>query len=159
MIIQLKSEDIVLEPKARGLWCTLPYYNHPKGCPNFGKKVGCPPFSPKFEEVYMQPFYMVMEFFDIETHVIKMKEKHPKWTEKQCRSLLYWQKNLNKKLENNANEFMKKLSTKNIELVKTPEAMGINMFETCKNVGVLLERNPKKMVIKIVIIAIRKDKS
>lgn len=41
----------VIDYSVRGL-CVKPYYNHPKGCPNFNKKKGCPPNAELFDKVY-----------------------------------------------------------------------------------------------------------
>jgi hypothetical protein len=33
-----------------------------------------------------------------------------------------------------------------------PEGNGVNVFETCRKIGLILERNPKKFVWKVAII-------
>ena len=158
MIIQLKPDQLIIEPKAQGYWCQLPYPGHPKGCPNFGKKNGCPPTSEIFSENYQPPYYLITETFDIESHIQKMKKRHPEWSERQCRNLLYWQKTVNKKLKEKAKQYLASLNENSMKLIEIPEATGINVFQTCANVGIYLEKIPQKQVIKIMLIAKKKNK-
>ena len=103
MIIPIHRNNIVISEEARnGLWCTLPYPNHKKGCPNYGKKDYCPPFAPRFEDITIDPYYLVIETFNLEKHANRMRERHPKWTERQCRNLLYWQGGVRKRLKEKA---------------------------------------------------------
>jgi hypothetical protein len=37
---------IMLDDGEAGKLCRLPYPNHPKGCPNYGKRALCPPKAP-----------------------------------------------------------------------------------------------------------------
>ena len=153
MIIQLSPEQLVIEPKAQGYWCQLPYPDHPKGCPNFGKKKGCPPQAEIFSENYQPPYYLISETFDIKSHINKMKTLHPQWSERQCRNLLYWQKSVNKKLKENSKQYLSSLNDDSMRLIEIPEATGINIFQTCANAGINLEKLPKHQVTKIMIIA------
>lgn len=41
-VVLLGPTTAVCDPAIRGL-CLRPYYQHPKGCPNYGKKGDCPP--------------------------------------------------------------------------------------------------------------------
>ena len=154
LIMPLDKEDISLDKRARGEWCLLPYPNHPKGCPNYGKKQICPPFSKPFNEIVEPPFHIVIENFDLEAQAKKMKKRHPEWSDRQCRNLLYWQKGVVKKLKGEAREFIKSQKD-DLVLLEVPEANGVHVFDTCKNVGVVLEREPK-IVRKIMIIGKRK---
>lgn len=127
-------------------WCKLPYPNHKKGCPNYGKKE-CPPKASFFENIISPPFKLIAVRFDLEEHAKKMKEKHPDWSDKKARCLLYWQKGVDKKLKQEC----EKIADNNIILYR-PEAHGVNLFATCKNIGLVLEKNPKKYVWKMAII-------
>lgn len=156
MIVPINEIDIVLEKKARGPWCLLPYPNHQKGCPNYGKKDSCPPFAKPFEELIGPPFYLVVVFFDLEAHVTRMKNLHPNWTDKQARCLLYWQGSVKKKLLDEALGFIEANEAKNLFLLRLPEANGVNVFKTCENVGIKIDRNPTKIVRKVMIIGTKK---
>jgi|GEM_PF-904789 len=48
MIIPITREQVPYDSRIRGL-CKVPYNDNPTGCPNFGKKEGCPPL-PYFPE-------------------------------------------------------------------------------------------------------------
>ena len=37
--------EVVVDYRARD-WCRLPYPDHPRGCPNFGRRADCPPMAP-----------------------------------------------------------------------------------------------------------------
>jgi hypothetical protein len=41
--------------------CLMPYHNHPKGCPNWNKKEGCPPQAEKIEDIIdiKKPIYVI----------------------------------------------------------------------------------------------------
>ena len=156
MIIPIIEENIILDSRARGLWCKLPYPNHKKGCPNYGKKKGCPPFSRPFHELVIPPFYLVVTTFDLEAHATRMKILHPDWSDKQARCLLYWQNSVRKKLLDKAKAFLKDQNSANLVLLELPEANGVDVFKTCKAVGIKIDRDPKKIVRKVMIIGTTK---
>ena len=155
MIIDLREEDLVLDPRARGIWCKLAYPNHPKGCPNYGKKKTCPPHSKPFEDLVRPPFFLVVRRFDLEAQARRMKERHPEWSDRQCRNLLYWQKKVDKKLREEANMFVESQDD-DLVLLEVPEANGVHVFKTCENVGIHLERNPRKIVWKVMLVGKRR---
>jgi len=156
MVLQIKKMDIIFDEKAmNGEWCKLPYPNHPKGCPNYGKRNACPPFTKPFNEIIKEPFYLVIEKFDVIAHAKKMKERHPDWTERQCRNLLYWQKSVVSRLKKKAYSFAKSKGEDFIVL-EIPEAHGVNLFITCKNIGIDLQIHPQDVIRKIMIIGKRK---
>jgi len=101
------------------------------------------------------PLFIVVQNFDLEAHVKRMKERHPEWTDKQCQNLLYWQKSVVKKLKEKATAFLESQSD-DLILLEVPEANGVDLFKTCENIGIFLERNPKKIVRKMMIIGKRK---
>jgi len=156
MIKKIESNAISLDQRANnGKWCRLSYYNHPHGCPNFGKRKSCPPFTKNFLDIIEPPFFLVIEEFNIDLYIKKMKEKHPNWTDKQCRNLLYWQKGVKKKLKEKAYEFSGYLGN-GYTVLEVPEANGVNVFQTCNNVGIMLERYPQKIIKKVMIIGKKK---
>ena len=112
----------IIDYSVRGL-CKNPYHNHPKGCPNWGKDK-CPPIIAKLEDFFdtTQPMYFIWNEFDLGSHIEKMKEKHPDWTDYQLRCVLYWQPKARKQLKEEIIKF-KKLHPE--YFVSTgPEAMG-----------------------------------
>ena len=157
MYYPIDPDKIVIDERAwNGFWCTLPYPNHKNGCPNYGKKQRCPPYAKKFHDIIKEPFFLVIQEFDIQTHVQKMKKKHPKWTDRQCRNVLYWQKGVVKKLKENSFELANRMGEKYIVL-EVPEANGVNVFKTCLNVGIELETFPQNIIRKVMIIGKLKD--
>lgn len=131
--------------------CKEPYYNHKSGCPNFGKRADCPPLCPTVDKVIdlNKTVYAVYNKFNIEEHINKMREKHPDWTEYQLKCVLYWQGGARKQLKNNIIEFLKQFPY--LRIVKNPEASGVNLTETMKNSGIILDWPPKKYAYQIVL--------
>jgi len=145
--------DVVIDNHSRA-WCKLAYPGHPNGCPNFGKRAGCPPHSLLFEQLVRPPFTLVAVKFNLEEHAKRMKEKHPAWSDRQARCVLYWQAGVDKRLreacEKTASEIPNSL------IIYKPEAAGVHVFETCRKIGLVLERNPHKILWKVAIIGIKK---
>ena len=157
MIYPISEKNVVINENAKGPWCRLPYPNHPQGCPNYGKRKTCPPVAKKFGDLIEPPLYLAIQQFNLEFHKKKMKEKHPNWTDKQCRNLLYWQKGVIKRLKDESYQFARTLGD-NFIVLDVPEANGVQVFETCKKIGILLDKNPEKIVYKIMIIGKNKEK-
>lgn len=153
MIRQLKESDVIIDYRSRA-WCKLPYPNHPKGCPNLGKKDSCPPEASLFERMVKPPFTLVAVRFDLGAHTRRMKERHPDWSDRRARCLLYWQKKVNKRLKEVCERAFSDIE--NVKILYSPEANGVHVFGTCRNIGLILERNPKKIVWKVAIIGIKK---
>ena len=155
MILIISKNDVVFDERSfNGVWCKLSYSNHPKGCPNYGKKKTCPPFTEKYYKKIDPPYFLIIQEFDIESHAKKMKKAHPSWSESQCRNLLYWQKGVVKKSKEKAYDFAKSLGNEFIVL-EVPEANGVHVFQTCRNVCVTIEPNPKKIIRKVMIVGKR----
>jgi len=121
-------------------WCKLPYPNHPKGCPNYNKKLFCPPNHIDINKYFdlSKPLYFVFAEFDLEKHSKRMKVLHPNWTERQCKCCLYWQSKVRKQLTENIKLVSMVLGTD--RTTSCPEAMGVNVFATCALSGLKLER-------------------
>lgn len=136
--------------------CPKPYYNHPRGCPNYGRKKGCPPGAPLFDQVYdlSHPVFAIINEFDIGGHIQKMKEKHPEWSEHQLRCVLYWQGGARKQLKKKGIEFLRTHPGYQIETC--PEAMGVNITDTLRSVGIELEWPPTKIARQVALAGIKK---
>lgn len=131
--------------------CIISYSSHRKGCPNYNKKKGCPPNVRMFDYYFdmTKPIYAIYNAFDIKSHMAKMKEKHPHWTDRQCRNPLYWQKGARKKLKEHIAQFHSLFSDENFAVTTVPEAMGVNVSETMKNIGIILTWPPEKFAYQI----------
>ena len=130
---------LVHSPKIRD-FCSLPYPNHPKGCPMLGKKETCPPNAPYITEFFdlNKSIYIVHSYFNLDLHARRMKRKHPHWTERQARCVLYWQGKSRKHLKGRTSLAMEEYNCDNFTLC--PEAMGVNVFVTCKLSGLKLDK-------------------
>lgn len=147
----------VVDYSVRGL-CIKPYPGHKEGCPNFGKKKGCPPEAKMFDTVYdmSKPVFAIINKFDFAGHVNRMKELHPEWSERQLECCLYWQPRARKQLLENIKHFLKNHPGYKIE--SCPEAMGVNITETMTNSGLILEWPPKQWAYQIAIAGIPKSR-
>ncbi len=130
-------------------WCKLPYPDHPKGCPNYGRKPICPPTIPLLEQVYdlSKPSYLVVVEFDLAAHVHKMLTKHSGWTERQARCVLYWQGSLNKQLRLETECYLRVIP--NLVATLCPEAMGLNVIATAQLAGVPIKSKLVDRVFKV----------
>jgi predicted metal-binding protein len=152
-IFQIKP---VIEYSVRGL-CVRPYQGHLKGCPNFGKKKGCPPGALKFDEVYdlSKPVFAIINKFDFLDHTNKMRRLHPGWTERQVRCCLYWQTTARNQLLHFIRQFKNFHSGYSIETC--PEAMGVNITATMANVDVMLEWPPETVTYQIALAGVKRS--
>ena len=133
-----------------GEWCKLPYPNHKKGCPNYGKKSKCPPTARPITHFMRSdnPIWLVHSEFDLKAHMVRMKEKHSHWTERQCRCVLYWQNTSRKQLKERMTEafylYQKKLRKfkprETATMTAIPEGHGVNVYVTAKLAGLTLEK-------------------
>lgn len=145
----------VIDRKVRGL-CKKPYYNHPKGCPNFGIKIGCPPIIGLFDEEYdmTKPVYVIFNTFDLASQVNKMQTAHPEWSQRQLKCSRYWQGTARKSLRQKIALFMN--NHPNYDVTTCPEAMGVNVTETMKNIGIQLEWPPVNTTYQVALAGIKK---
>lgn len=144
----IKLNNVIYNKKARGEWCAIPYPNHPKGCPNISK---CIEKRNDFNFWNELEWYAIMEKFDLKSHSEKMKLKHPNWTERQCRNLLYWQGGVRKRLREKTFDFAN-ADRNTVVLLDIPEASGVDVFETMKDHGIILERHNPDNIIKIMFV-------
>lgn len=146
----------VLDPSVRGM-CRSPYPNHPRGCPNFGKRKSCPPKAPLFSKAYdmAKPVYAVVNEFPLGAHIERMRKAHPNWTDRQLRCCLYWQGTARKRLYDLIGEAMGYMSA-GYRWTTCPEAMGVNVTETLRLAGIILEWPPENIARQVALIAHKK---
>ncbi len=147
----------IIDMKVRGL-CIKPYYNHPKGCPNFSKKPGCPPECPRIDELIdfdnPMPIYAIINEFDFKKHCNRMRAKHPEWSKRQVECCLYWQGTARKSLRRKIAQFIFKHP--HYDIVTCPEGAGVNLTETMANEGIDLEWPPVNYTYQIALAGIPK---
>jgi len=122
--------------------CLRPYSNHSKGCPNYGKRDTCPPKCPEMKDIFNldKPIYVIWNVFNFKKHCDRIREKHPNWSERQVECCLYWQGTARKALREEIKKFI--YNHAHFKIVTCPEAMGVNITKTMKNVDQILEWPP-----------------
>ncbi len=143
------------DPMVRAL-CRRPYYQHPKGCPNFGKRPDCPPMAPLFLNVCQPLVYTAAIRFDFGDYVERRRKEHPDWTEKALRNLRHWQGHVDSVLKRYVSGLLEREDLRGFEAFFTPEAMGVNVTGTCANACIYLEWPPRQYVHKVALLAKRK---
>lgn len=142
----------VLQSSVRSL-CRKPYPLHKRGCPNFGKKPRCPPQAPLLQDTLdlNRPVWAVFNRFHLGAHVAAMREKHPDWSSRQLYCVLYWQPRARKQLRAILRQFVAEhqLPGQRIQVVGCPEAQGVNVTETMRRAGVILEWPPREYAYQV----------
>jgi len=147
---------VVLDKSVR-LLCKKAYYGHKGGCPNFGRRETCPHMAPLLSDYFdlSKPVMIVWLTFNLKHHREKMRLRHPDWSRRQLDCCLYWQASLYKRLRGRMRKLMRG-SKYNLTVTYVPEAMGVNITETMRKVGVELEWPPKNKVRKVALIGVVK---
>jgi len=135
-----------------GFWCRLPYPGHPDGCPQYGKRPSCPPQAPYIAEFIdlQQPHWFLIIEFDFAEYLRYMLRKHPTWSVRRLRCLLYWQGSIRKIQYHQISSFQMEYPSTIATLF--PEAMGINIFATLINLKISFEKQPQQKVLKVALI-------
>ncbi|KKN71247.1 hypothetical protein LCGC14_0422900 [marine sediment metagenome] len=145
-----KQINPILDFSVRQL-CFRAYTNHPKGCPNYNHKVGCPPISRTIDEKInlSKPVFVIWSVFNFAAHCKKMKEKHSNWSKRQIECCLYWQPTARKQLKEYVHKFL--LEHKKFIIINCPEGDGVNVTSTMKSIGINLEWPPVNITYQIVL--------
>ena len=136
--------------------CRLKYPNHSNGCPNYGKKVGCPPTaSHLYTLIDSSLVFVIWNVFPFGQHVQRMRSKHPDWSERQVRCCLYWQGKARKQLRMEVDNFLS--VHRNMYIVQCPEACGVNVTATMANINKFLEWPPEEIAYQVVLAGRRSE--
>lgn len=148
--VTIVNEKLVIDPRAKGPWCALPYPDHPRGCPNLP---GCPACYPGVEEWadLSRPVWFAWERFDLDAQEERMKEKHPDWSSRQARNCLYWQRPVRGRLARFTEEMCAALPGTHATLC--PEGMGVNVLLTLAHCGIAVENKPRHTAILVAMIS------
>jgi hypothetical protein len=138
----------VLDTRVRR-FCKLRYPGHPRGCPNWNKRATCPPQAPALPRVFdlEQPVYAIVNSFPLGEHMEKMRVKHPDWTDRQLRNVLYWQGTARKQLRKGIQDFLH--WHLRYVAITCPEACGVVMTETLQKVGLRLDWPPSPLAYQV----------
>jgi hypothetical protein len=124
--------------------CSTPYQGHRKGCKNYCTHVGCPPDLTPLKLRLDKPFWAVWIKFDLESHIAKMKQRHPDWGIYMLVNPLYWQTSSKKFLRDIAKKFSS-LHPELLVLARNSRTDSyFNVTETMKQVGQSLEWPARK---------------
>jgi len=142
--------------------CVRPYPGHPHGCPNHGKKQGCPPTVPTLDHVLdlERPVWAVWNAFDFKSYLNRMRTMHPGWSYRQLACCLYWQRGARKKLEAEIAKFFSKTKHWAMQRVlECPEATGVNVTAMMKVIGIELEWPPTTVAYQVALVGTMKQYS
>lgn len=178
---QVYPNSIIFTRKTWG-WCRMPYQDHPRGCPNFGKNPNCPPNSKYMEDIKLNfsYFYLIYADFDFRKYkddrkdklVQKYKEKlqNGEWneleyqkkistlTERSIGNLLYWQKPVKNLLKKKVSEIENKkfhilgCGSGFWDNIYSMESAGIDVYSTLRNNSIFFEENPINHVVLVSLI-------
>jgi hypothetical protein len=137
--------------------CRLRYPGHPRGCPNLGRKPGCPP-CPSFADRFdlSRPVYAVVNEFDLAAHILRMRLRHPKWTDRQLRNCLYWQPRARRQLRNRVVAFFLQPGHDGYAVDYGPEAGGVDVTATLRRAGIELEWPPRRIARQVALLGMPK---
>jgi hypothetical protein len=130
-------------------WCKFSYPGHPNGCPNYllPNKPKCPMSTPMVNKFFnlKRPLFFTFVEFNLQEHVNNMRIKHPDWTERQLRNVLYWQAKPKHCLKKNVKLALEKYKTffpygKIDAYCTMPESLGIHVYNTMRRHNIFLER-------------------
>ena len=142
--------------------CLKKYPGHPKGCPNYQKKKGCPPNCPTIDQLIdlEKPVYVIWNEFDFDGHCQRMQAAHPRWSKRQIECCLYWQPKARKDLKKIIERFEARSLFEAMDhvgevpepcIVMNPEGAGVNVTETMKSIGIDLQWPPVTKTYQIVL--------
>ena len=122
--------------------CRVPYHNHPKGCPNYGKRDDCPPcelISDRFD--VQNEIYVIFTSYPVGEFAEKLRQAHPEWSEtpRQWYNCIRWQGTARKLHRADLKEFQDRFPDLIVD--QNPEALGIDVTEMMRQVGIELEWN------------------
>lgn len=134
-VFMFKSK-VIWHPHVK-TWCGSGY-NGKKGCPNIGRSKYCPPNDKNIDEIIdiNEEVYVFGLSFNLKFHANKLREKHPKWTQKQCYNIIYWQPKEKKRFKVLINQFKK--AHPKLVVDALPEGHGVNITRMMKDAHIPL---------------------
>jgi len=136
-----KVKNIVHGKKYQNL-CRTPYHNHPKGCPNYGKRADCPPcdrVDQKFD--LNKPVYVIYTEYPVGEFAERMRANHPEWSNqpRQWYNCIRWQGIARKQHKQDLLGFQREFP--DLVVDQNPEALGVNVTKLMMQLGIDLEWN------------------
>lgn len=150
-IYEIRRDFFVLEPpldlemhsmKEVHKLCTQEYYQHKKGCPNFGKKLGCPPGLKHISEIVdVSTLHFYFLRFHFQKYIEQKMDRSPGWTNRAYANQRHWQAHLRSQLARRWEEVDQynypeyNLCLAPDSYCRNPEGHGINVVQTLENHG------------------------
>jgi predicted metal-binding protein len=129
--------DLVIHSKQEVYdMCRKPYYKHPKGCPNYGKKESCPPRVSHITEVFdLSTIHFLIMKFDFAKYIAMRREARPHDTNRSLANQRHWQGHLRSQLRL---EWQNSLQCVYPDYIvrEDPEALGVNVVSSLANHGI-----------------------
>lgn len=143
MIVKIDVRDLEIS-RSYQCMCLKKSSSFRQGCPNYGKKEGCPPRN-LFDEDYdlNSPIYLIATDFNLTKQADRIRITHPDWTEKAIYNPRYWQNTARRIHSGEISDFLKENPEYTIE--KSPEGAGINIDKLCRDYGIILEGHLEKL--------------
>lgn len=140
MFTKIDASRIVIDRKFQGL-CCKPFYGHPKGCPNFGKKQGCPPCSFLESDFFdfSRDLFVIYTAFKVGEFAERMRQEHPEWKDfpRQWYNPRRWQPQARAMHRRDIKEFLSQHPEMFIDY--SAEARGVNYTELMRQIGIELK--------------------
>lgn len=139
-----------LQSKTRSL-CVTAYPGHPRGCPNYDKKAGCPPNTIHITNTLdlEADVYAIWNAFDVGAHAARLLQAHPKWSDRQLYCYLYWQGTARRQLRDKIESFLR--DHPDLHIITCPEAHSVNVTKTMAQAGIALEWPPRRISYQVVL--------
>ncbi len=147
---------VIMLDRSPGSLCQRRYPNHPRGCPNYGKRPSCPPAAKiwDLQHLLSHQWFAIWNAFDFGGHIERMRKAHPQWTERQLANRLYWQGGARKDLRAEVRRFMSTIAPLEPPVEYIPEAHGVNVTETMAQIGIRLEWPPRMVAYQVALVGI-----
>ena len=151
MIRKVSREAIAFDPRAMGEWCQQPFPGYPNGCPSYGKRETCPPNTQPYYKLIDPPYYLVAQSMNLKEARQDEEKIPPRHREKQVQGYDHWFPILEQTVLEEAKKFILTQSEDYMVII-CPSAVGIDIFQTCQNIGISLDKNPKGIFWKIAVL-------
>jgi hypothetical protein len=135
--------------------CTQHYYHNGTsntGCPNYNSGIeDCPPEAMHIKEAFRKDsIHLLTVQFPFQEYIDIKKEKHPTWSNRALINQRHWQAHLKRLLD----RYWERIKDRYPDhvVIRNPEAMGVNVEETMKKLGIQLqwcEQNEKHEIVTI----------
>ena len=135
-----------------GNWCKLAYPAHPRGCPNYGQRNYCPPYAPPVDDFFdlnERHWFLITEF-DLAAHMEAFQIRHPSWSERRLKCVLYWQNQVRSIQRQQIAEF--RFNYPGTVFTQLPEAMDTNVLRTLQALKINFETKPQRKVLKVALL-------